>query len=184
MKTKSLKKILITVATVVALCILASFVLVGCGNKNEPAKAFNDYITLESSTTYATTTAKANTADLKTEGFYKQLTFKVTQGFKMSSFSFKASAQKTGTEKLKLGFALQNTSHEATMKVVNFYDFTKGGEQYFNIQETLGDAVLNPMCPEGTTITILIGLNNNNGLTESAFTKYANAISLYDFAIA
>lgn len=192
MKTKSFKKAVTTVAIVVAMLILASLMFVGCGNKNSAPSGplnFEQYLTLTkveiyptAETTTADREATAPTLDgLKTAAIYKTLVFEIKEGFNMSKFSFNAKGEKTeNVEKLTWDIAIQNTSSEATHRLADFYDFSKGETQSFEYKYSINDATLTTLLPAGSTITITIGVHTN----ETGFSAYTTPISLSDFAIA
>lgn len=192
MKTRTFKRVLTTVAVFVAMLLLASLVLVGCGNKKEEPKNFSDIFDVAvekyQSTPAESQRANATLQDLETAALYQKVVFTVKEGqsVNMKSFTFNADAGNAvaNGQKISYGIAVQNSSHEPVASYYDFYDFAKGGVQSFKYEWNILDtAIINQFLPEGSIITLTFGVKSE-AAGQTTLSAYQTPIKLTNFAIA
>lgn len=185
MKQKSLKKVLTTVAILVAMLILAGLTLVGCGNKQNPQPTqlnFNEHFKLTAVETYpdGATVADPTIEGLKNAKIYKTLKFEALKDFKMMNFTFTAKAEKTGTEKVQISCDFQDLNFKGDFS----YDFSKGEEQSFRCEYKLPNDVFgHTQITIGQEVTITIGKVQDGTAKADTLEAYTTPLSLFNFVI-
>ena len=184
MKQKSLTKVLTTVAVIVAMLLLASFALVGCGNNknSEPPKVnpvnFDEYFQLQSYEVYGQAkTTSTNLQDLATEKVYKTIEFNVLKDIDLVHFSITANATAKANEQVRIAI---NFGNPYSSFIGEFYNFNNDGPQTFRYDNAgyISDEAKMQL-KKDTTITILLGVGKND--TPTTWGQYSNGLKLSNF---
>lgn len=190
MKQKSLNKVLTTVAILVAMLILASLTLVGCGNKATPQSPelpavnkidFDTNLELTNYTAFPdkTEVTGKNVSDLATAAKYNTITFTAKQNFDMKHFSFTVKSETKANQTIQV---FLEVGHQKIL--FDLYNFNQGGEQQFRYDYLLTNSILGSLSiKSGDTIKLTIGINQNNNSAPENFAEYTNPISLSNFVL-
>lgn len=185
MKTKSLKKVLTTLAVVVAMLLLAGLTLVGCGNKTVTTPdlpainqvTFSDYFELKSYQEYTgNATNSTNLSDVETKKVYKTVTFTVKKGIILTDFAFKMTAANNTNQSISVALTAGDRTY-----ISDDINFNNTKEQTYRFHYAVNNSTeARWTLAENSTLTLTIGIKSKDNVTNN-WIAYNEALGLSNF---